>query len=454
MTPALRPIEALQTTSISHRDLAASRSSSTDKNVGTEEYIEVADRKPAIKDGGTRAWLQVTGSFLVFSNIWGFIFAFGAFESYYQITYLPAASSSSLAWIGTTANFLLIFGGILTGPLFDRGYFRTMLLTGAFLEVLAVFLLSICTKYWQVLLTQGIMLGVGNSFLYMPGLALVGRSFLKHRAAALACATCGAPIGGIVFTLVFQQLVSPLGFGSTVRVIGYIIVGCYLISFPLLLWNVQNLGDLSATRTRKLFDAKAFLELPFVIYTLSNFMVFFGYLVPFIFMSSFAQIALGMSSTDANATIMITQATSIVGRLLSGYFAVKIGNIVQWSICALASGIICIAWAGIHQQGTFFLLVALFGMFSGPLISLPPSAFVIVCSDPELLGTRLGMASAIGAFASLIGSPTAGALEQVGGKTNFLAMQLFSGVCMTTGGFCLVFLWAILIKRREGSKLI
>ncbi len=31
-------------------------------------------------DGGLRAWLQVAGSFLVFSNLWGFTFAFGSFQ--------------------------------------------------------------------------------------------------------------------------------------------------------------------------------------------------------------------------------------------------------------------------------------------------------------------------------------------------------------------------------------
>ncbi|ETS84433.1 hypothetical protein PFICI_02458 [Pestalotiopsis fici W106-1] len=444
MASALNTINAL------HAEEGAQHDTLKDANKGhrTAEHVEnimtdearpaisdgtrkpLADMEEPALDGGLRAWLQVAGSFLIFSNIWGFTFSFGAFSAFYEITYLPSTSASTVAWIGTSSNFLLIFGGILSGPLFDLGYFRTMLLAGAFIETLSIFLLSLSTKYYQILLTQGILVGLGNSLLYMPGLALIGRSFNKHRSAAMAVATCGAPIGGIIFTLVFQQLIEQLSFGNTVRICGYIVLICYLISFPLLLWGVHNVGSLGQGEKRKLFDGKAFLELPFVLYTASNFMVFFGYLVPFFFMSAYGQIALGMSSSAANATIMITQATSIIGRLAAGYSAARIGNMIQWAICALGSGVLCIGWIGIHSSGTFYLLVALYGFFSGPLISLPPSAFATVCPDPKVFGTRLGMASALGAFASLIGSPIAGALTgSAAGSANFIGLQLFAGIC-------------------------
>jgi hypothetical protein len=34
---------------------------------------------PDSPDGGTREWLQVAGSFIVFGNLWGMTFAFGTF---------------------------------------------------------------------------------------------------------------------------------------------------------------------------------------------------------------------------------------------------------------------------------------------------------------------------------------------------------------------------------------
>lgn len=460
-------------TSVSHADESAHPvvfDDAVKEDMPTDDHIEVvkdgelvveddsqaAEEAPKV-DGGFRAWVQVVGSFLIFFNIWGITLGFGAFQAYYQITYLPNTSASAISWIGTTSNFLLIFGGILSGPLFDLGYFRSMLLAGALINTVSIFLLSVSTQYYQVLLTQGILVGLGTSLLYMPGLALIGRSFDKHRSAAMAAATCGAPIGGIVFTLVFEQLITRMSFGATVRVCGYIILACYLVSFPLLLWGVHNLGGISLGNSegrRQLVDARAFLELPFVLYTASNFLVFFGYLVPFFFMSTYGQVALGMSQSAANSTIIIAQATSIVGRLIAGWSAARVGNMVLWAVCALASGVICIGWIGARTPASFYAIVALYGFASGPLISLPPSAFATVCPDTRVFGTRLGMASAIGAFASLIGSPIAGALTSTAaGSANFEGLQLFAGICQAAGGFALIFLSVMLIKR-AGNKFI
>lgn len=152
---------------------------------------------PPVQDGGTRAWLQVLGSFIVFGNLWGFVFTFGSFQSYYELTFLQGTSASSISWIGTVQTFTLIFVGIGSGPLFDLGYFRTMLLLGALIETLGVFLVSLSHNYWQLFLTQGILMGLGNGLLYLPGLALVSRSFKKHRAMAMGIVTCGGPVGGV-----------------------------------------------------------------------------------------------------------------------------------------------------------------------------------------------------------------------------------------------------------------
>lgn len=276
-----------------------------DGSIVVSDDSRVAEEVPKFeKKGGFRAWLQVVGSLLKLFNIWGITLAFGALEAYCEITNLSDTSVSTNSWIGTTSNFLLIFGGILSGPLFDLGYFRSMLLAGALIQTVSVFLISLSRNYYQILLTQGILVGLGTSLLYMPGLALIGRSFDdKQRSAAMAAATCGAPIGAIVFTLVFQQLINQMSFGQTVRMCGCIILGGYLVSFLLLLWGVHNLGGIprGSDERRKLVDMRAFLELSFVLYTARNFMIFFDYLVPFFFMSTYGQVTLGMSQPHRQA---------------------------------------------------------------------------------------------------------------------------------------------------------
>lgn len=97
MTSASRATEVLQATGITRNYVSNGPGSITDKDVRSEEYVEVVDRsdnEPGIKkdvetaedtqlpiqDGGIRAWLQVLGSFLVFSNIWGISLAYGILD--------------------------------------------------------------------------------------------------------------------------------------------------------------------------------------------------------------------------------------------------------------------------------------------------------------------------------------------------------------------------------------
>ena len=414
---------------------------------------------PPAMDGGTRAWLQVLGSAIVFGNLWGIPFCFGAFQNYYELTYLPNETSSNIAWIGTITMFLLIITGIISGPLFDIGYFKTMLFVGAGMETFGMFMLSLSDKYWQILLTQGIVMGLANGLLYLPGLALVGRSFQKHRAIAMGTVSCGAPVGGIMYTLVFERLIQDIGFNWTVRVLAFIMLATYAIAFPLLLWGARNVGDVGSGQARKLFDKSAFSDGPFWAYTWSNFFLFMGYMIPFFFIPTFGQLELGMTRSWALYTVVFAQASSIVGRLIAAYTASHVGVMIPWIVCGLMSGIFNLAWTGVHSKGSFIAFSVLYGMFSGALIPLPPSIFPVVCPDPKVLGARMGMAQGLGSVASLIGSPIAGALSQVGvsgpDERNYLGLQLWAGLVMMLGACNLMFLWFLLIKKRgPATKLI
>lgn len=111
---------------------------------------------------------------------------------------LPGESASTISWIGTVSTYLLIVVGVISGPLFDLGYYRSMLFGGAALSSFGLMMLSLATKYYQIMLAQGICLGLGTGVLYVPGIALTSRSFSKRRAIALGIVTCGAPFGTLV----------------------------------------------------------------------------------------------------------------------------------------------------------------------------------------------------------------------------------------------------------------
>ncbi|KAK3216827.1 hypothetical protein GRF29_1g1095849 [Pseudopithomyces chartarum] len=285
---------------------------------------------PPPPDGGLHAWLKVFGGFLVYINIWGFTLAYGTFQSYYAFTLLPNESPSAISWIGTVQGWLLIVVGVLSEPLFDIGYFRSMLYAGNFLVVFGVMMLSLCKTYWQVFLAQGICMGLGAGLLYIPSLALVGIWFEKKRAMALGIVMSGIAVGGVIYIIMFDRLIDKAGFPWTIRAIGFVALACALLSFPALLSGSAILAR--PRKRRALFDSTAVKDKLFLLFTLCTFCNFLGYIVPYFYIPTFAQQKLGASQSVSLYMLIGALAGSFFGRIGSGVLAHYIGSIVTWGL--------------------------------------------------------------------------------------------------------------------------
>ncbi|KAL4863929.1 hypothetical protein BDV12DRAFT_201646 [Aspergillus spectabilis] len=413
---------------------------------------------PALpKEGGVRGWMQVFGTLFILFNIWGLAFAFGSFQSFYVLDFLPHVGTSAISWVGTIQSWLLIIGGLVSGPLFDLGYYRIMIIVGSFLSVFGIMMLSLAHEYYQILLSQGICAGLGFGLLYIPSITLVSRSFVRKRALALGVSTAGAPAGGVIYTLMFEQLLPRVGFPWTVRIIGFVMLVLFLAAGFMLLWRTENAVQLPTTRPRRLFDIAALKDLPFWNFTVANFFLYLGYMTPFYYMPIFAETKLGTSRSLGLYILIISQASSIIGRVVTTAVAHYYGAMIPWIFCGVASGVLCIAWMSATTLARFILFAAFYGAISGALVPLPPSVFPHICPDPTALGAWLGMAQSITSFATLIGAPIAGALADLGSSgsddLNFSNVQLWCGILMVSGAVQLLGLWFLLWKLRDKKGL-
>lgn len=347
-----------------HSDIAAEANV---KDITSAPLGNVPSETPAntppveVPDGGARAWLQVLGCFFLWFNLWGYTFAFGTFQNYYEQQYLPTTSSSAIAWIGSIQSFLLIISGLWTGPIFDWGYYMYLIYFGACLSTLGAFMLSLSDQYWQIFLTQGLCIGFGCGALFIPTMALISRSFVKNRSIAVGLCTCGAPIGGILYTVLFEACLPKLGFAWTARVLGFFMLGTYCVALPLLLLGATNTKSLSTGKKRKLFDKAALKDVPFWSYSGVTFTTFMAYLVPYFYMPSYAQSVLGQTQARASYTLIASQAASVPGRMLAAVAANYFGVMVAWTGCAAISAIVCFAWMGVNSYAGFVAFCAFYG---------------------------------------------------------------------------------------------
>lgn len=359
----------------------------------------------------------------------GIVNTFGVYATYYQLDILKDSGPSNIAWIGSIQAFLLLVVGVATGPIYDMGYFRPLIAVGSFMVVFGHMMLSICTAYWEVLLAQAFCIGLGMGCLFIPSVALLSTYFTTHVALATGIAASGSSLGGVLYPIILHKLLPQIGFGWTVRVIGFIALA------TLLLPNTCMKVRVLPAQRRKLFDPTAFKNLPYMLFCLGSFISFAGLYMPFFFVQTFAIDEHITSENFAFYLLSILNATSIFGRIVPNYVADKIGPLNVMAPCGVMSGVLIFCLIAVRNLGGIVVIVLLFGFFSGSLVSVPPTVIVSLTPDRRFIGTRLGMAFAFVAIGVLIGSPIGGVILRSKGYTS---LWVFGGVLSVVGGVVLV----------------
>ena len=88
-----------------------------------------------------------------------------------------------------------MIGGAIAGPLYDHGHLSALVRGGSFLVVFGMMMTSLCSQYWQVLLAQGLVIGLGNGALFVPSIALLPTYFIKRKALSTGIAITGGNLG-------------------------------------------------------------------------------------------------------------------------------------------------------------------------------------------------------------------------------------------------------------------
>ncbi|KAI6780492.1 uncharacterized protein J7T54_000131 [Emericellopsis cladophorae] len=209
-------------------------------------------------------------------NTWGVFVSFGIFQTHY-VTAL-ARSSSNISWIGSFQVFLLFFMGSVGGILTDAGYFRTTVVTGVALIILGAFATSVSTAYWQVFLAQGVCTGLGSGLIFTPVMAVISTYFSTKRAVALAVATCGSTVGGLIFPITIKPRATPHAKG------------------PLIDWSAFKIPE-------------------YTLYAGGSFLAFVGIFFPIFYLATYARSTLGLTYTESLNLLLVLNGIGIIGRL-------------------------------------------------------------------------------------------------------------------------------------------
>ncbi|MCJ1333130.1 hypothetical protein MMC10_009824 [Thelotrema lepadinum] len=394
-------------------------------------------------NGGLTAWLQVLGSFMLFFNTWGFLNTFGVFQTYYESGALFTETSSNIAWIGGIQAYMLLTVGFFSGPIYDRGYLRALVILGSFLIVFGLMMLSLCKTFWEALLCQGFVVGIGAGCLFVPCVAVLPTYFSTKLGLAVGIAVAGASLGGVIYPIILYQLLGPLGFGWSVRVLAFIAFGTLLI--PIAVMKMR----LKPPKPRTLTEWSAFSDWPWDLFTLATLIGFTGLAIVLFYVSFYGADQSIVDNELAFYIVPIFNAASCFGRVLPNALADKTGPFNILVPGTGIFGILILCMIAVKSKGAFIVQGLLIGFFSGLYIALPPICFVAITKDKSKLGSRMGMSYSIIAFSMLIGGAGGGSILGVADPLNWPGLWIFGGVMCCASSV----LYGVLRVGKYGAKL-
>lgn len=381
---------------------------------------------------------------MLFFNTWGVLNAFGVFQTYYESGALFHRSSSDIFWIGSIQSFMVLLVGVVAGPIYDRGYLRTLLMVGSFGVVFGHMMLSLCTAYWQVLLAQGFCVGMGAGCLFVPCVSVLPTYFSTKLGLAVGIASSGASVGGIIYPVVLYRLLTRIGFAWSVRVMAFIALGTLLIPIAVMKMRFRS------PKPRALIDPAAFKDLYYVLFTFATLIGFMGLNVMLFYLSYYAE---NKHITNANLAfyiVAIFNAASCFGRIVPNALSDRFGPFNIIAPCAGITGVLILCMIAVRSSAAILIVAVLVGFFSGVFIAMPPVCFVALTQDKSKIGTRIGMGFGIIGLGVLAGGPGGGGILGTKEPLVWSGLWAFGGVTACVAGL----MYAGIRGARSGWKLM
>lgn len=229
------------------------------------------------------------------------------------------------------------------------------MLLGIVLQTAGFIAASFANQIWHLYLSQGVLLGLGLGFIFVPSTPILSQWFHRKRSLAVGISSSGSGVGGLVFSFGVQGMIDHLSLPWAFRVTA-------------LICGVMNLLAVALIRNRNEtikppllgFDRKLLVRYDVLLLLGWGFLSMLGYITILYSLSDFA-LEIGISKTQAAAISAFLNLGIAVGRPVIGLVSDRLGRIEVAGVLTFFCGLICFAiWIPARSYGLtiFFALVA------------------------------------------------------------------------------------------------
>lgn len=268
---------------------------------------------------------------------------------------------------------------ILKPPSPDTDTPQLPIVGGSVILLFAIFMISLCKSYWQFFLAQGVLLGIGMSFVAIPASGIVPSYFVKSRALVSGISVAGSSLGGVIWPIVFDRMLHHLeiSFSWAMRIAAFIMMP--LLAFCILTVrkpplpdarkpdNTKEAGTTRADTPNSRSRSQSLAVLrkpPFVLLSAGLLVAILGFFTPYFYLSTYAS-SLGMSSSLSFYFISIINAASLLGRILPGIVADRWGRFNIMVLSMLTGAVVAFCWTRATSIAGLVVWTLAYGFASG-----------------------------------------------------------------------------------------
>ncbi|ORX67821.1 MFS general substrate transporter, partial [Linderina pennispora] len=193
------------------------------KSLPIPATVLLTEKEPPEPDS-KYGWLVILGTFIIFMFSVGLPTTYGIFIHEYILNEFPEAPAALISWIGTLQVGIICIFDIFVDSLCEIFDTHLICSVGSDIARAALIIASFCNSLAGPVFTQGILFGLGDSSLYVPGLTLVPQWLVKHRSFANSIAISSAGVGGLWLPVAMRAMIQRLGRHWALQTAGIVII--------------------------------------------------------------------------------------------------------------------------------------------------------------------------------------------------------------------------------------
>lgn len=177
---------------------------------------------PISPDGGW-GWVVVAGTFFVHVFADGFVYSLGVLVDALITEF--NSDNTVAAMIISMLTGLTLGCGPLASAICNKFGCRVTTIIGAIISMTGCAASYFAAEMWHIIISVGVVMGVGCGLMYCPAIIAVTMYFEKRRSLATGIAVTGAGVGTVVFSTINEFVISSYGW----RAVFLVFVGAFAL---------------------------------------------------------------------------------------------------------------------------------------------------------------------------------------------------------------------------------